>query len=418
VTVRDGPPAAEPAPPERSSWRLLADPTFGPFTAGLLGSAMGMWIQNIVAAVVVFELTGSAFMVGAVSMAQFVPQVALAPLAGALADRGNRRLLAAAGYFAGGLPIAALATWVGVAGLDGLPGAWPIIAAMGVSGIGFAVSMPAGQALVPALVRPAELSGAVALNVLPFTIARAAGPGLGALLLALAGPGAGFGAAAAGHGVFVAVLLWLRPRAQPRATGGDRSIRAGLRHLRTDPVVALLLLTIMVVGLGLDPVLTLTPPLAAQLGGGEELVGAMASAFGVGAAVTVVLLARIRRRLGLRRSGPVGLAGMAAGMAGLAVAPRPAWALAALAVGGMGMIVAMTALTTQLQQRLPEELRGRVMALWSVCYVGSRPVAAAVNGALADLTSVQVPLVLTTVMLLVTAGLLARRTRPLAAGFS
>src|SRR5690554_2520356 len=94
TTVRG---VSTPEPNARSAIRLLADSTVGPYVAAKLGSAIAVWIHNVVAAIVVFELSGSAVLVGAVSIAQFIPQVLLAPSMGALADRGNRRLQVAVG---------------------------------------------------------------------------------------------------------------------------------------------------------------------------------------------------------------------------------------------------------------------------------------------------------------------------------
>jgi predicted MFS family arabinose efflux permease len=81
-----------------------------------------------------------------------------------------------------------------------------------------------------------------------------------------------------------------------------------------------------------------------------------------------------------------------------------------LKIGGMGMLTAVTSLTTQIQQRIPEELRGRVMALWSVCFIGSRPLAAAVNGSVADAWAPEAALVIVAVLLLA-AALLTRPSR-------
>jgi hypothetical protein len=78
-------------PSGRPTHRLLVDPSFGPFFWTQMLSTIGIWVSNITAAILVFDLTGSALLVGLVSVAQFAPQVALGPWSGALADRGDRR---------------------------------------------------------------------------------------------------------------------------------------------------------------------------------------------------------------------------------------------------------------------------------------------------------------------------------------
>ena len=394
--------------PARGTARLLVDRTVGPYFAAKVLASMGIWVHNVVAAVVVYDVSGSALLVGAVSMAQFGPQVLLAPWMGAVADRGNRRRQVVAGRLATALGSGALAVWIAVAGVAGLAGAAPVIVAALIVGIGFAVSGPAMHALVPAMARPNELSAVIAVTTSPFTIARATGPALGALLLVTAGPAAAFAVAAACQLVFALVVWRLHLRPVTRPASSDGSVRAGLRYVRRDVAVALLLLAVAGVGFGVDPVITLTPSLAAGYGAGSELVAYMASAFGAGAAVMVLLLGSMRRRVGQSLVGSGGLSVLAASMVALALSPSPTLAVTSLFVGGMGMMAAVTSLTTLIQQQLPEELRGRVMALWSVCFVGSRPLAAALNGSIADAWSPAAALIVLAVLL----GGVATLTRP------
>jgi MFS family permease len=382
--------------PPRGSLALLRDPVFGPFWVGKLLSSAGIWVHNVAAAILTYQLTRSALLVGAVSVAQFLPQLLFAPLSGAMADRGDPRrqlvlgrMITAAG--SGGLTLA-----LAVLGVDGLPGAWPIITSAAVTGIGFVIGGPAMHSLLPTLVRRSELATAVALNHLPPTIARSAGPMLGAFLLVTAGPTVAFGFTFATNLIYALVLLALPLHRQRRALSRrEGSVRTGFRQLRTDPAVAFLLLAVLALGFGADPVVTLTPALADALGHDEALVGTLASGFGVGAAMVFPLLAMLRRRLGLTGLAGLGLAAVAAGMALAALAPRAWVAVAGMVLAGTGFAFALTGLTTQLYDRVPEELRGRIMAIWSMAFLGSRPIAAAVNGAIADLTSVGTALLTT-----------------------
>jgi MFS family permease len=374
--------------PNRGSLRLLVDPVFAPFFAGKLVSTAGIWIHNIVAAILAYQLSGSAFVVGLVSVAQFGPQLLFAPLTGAMADRGDRlrqvvlgRLIAAAG--SGGL-----ALWLVLVGVDGLPGAWPVVLAALIVGIGFVIGGPAMHALIPALVRPGELAAAIALNSVPFTIARAGGPAVGALVATAAGPAPAFAIAAATNVLF-ALILWPLPIRSRADNGGgtDRRVRAGIRYLREDRGIILLLLGVAAIGVGADPVITLTPSLSASFGEGSTLVGAFAASFGVGAGLAFLVLGLLRRWLGLPRLATLGLISLAIGIGAAGLSPTPMLAILALTVGGAGMTMSLTGLSTLLQQRLPDDLRGRVMALWSVAFLGSRPIAAAVNGAVSDATA-------------------------------
>ncbi|MFP4310443.1 MAG: MFS transporter [Nitriliruptoraceae bacterium] len=396
-----GPP--QPAPP-RSGWKLLADPVFGPFFAGKAVSTAGIWVHNIVAAILAWELSRSALVVGLVSVAQFGPQLLFAPLSGAHADRGDRRLQLVVGRLIAAGGSLGLAIWVALAGVDGLPGAWPVVATALVVGTGFVVGGPAMNALVPSLVRPEELATAIAVNSVPFTVARAAGPALGAVLATSLGPASAFALAGASNLLFALLLVRLPIQGRSHTAGhGDRRVRAGLAYLRKDRAIVLLLVGVASIGLGADPVITLTPSLAASLGGEARLVGVFASTFGVGAGLAFVVLTRLRVRFGLERLAVAGLLLLASGMVLAGLAPVLAGAVGGFLVAGSGMTLALTSLSTQLQARLPDELRGRVMALWSVAFLGSRPLAAAANGALADLTSPAVAMLGVGVLVALTA---------------
>jgi hypothetical protein len=197
----------------------------GPSSSGKLLSTAGIWIHNIVAAILAFQLTRSAFVVGLVSVAQFAPAAALRA-----AQRRHRRprrptrqlvlgrLIAAAG--SGGL-----ALWIALVGVDGLPGAAPVVGAALVVGIGFVVGGPAMHALLPTLVRPGELASAIALNSVPFTVARAGGP-------AHRRPGRRLGRASSpsrsppGQPAFAGVMAWL-PIGGPDVQEPTRTGRCG-----------------------------------------------------------------------------------------------------------------------------------------------------------------------------------------------
>ncbi len=383
MTLAPAAPAEHAGP--RGSSALLRDPTFGPFFAGNLVSNCGTWFQNVAAAVVVFNLTRSALLVGAVSVMQFLPSLVLAPWAGAVTDRVDRRRLLLASQLLSAAAAGGLAVWTALVGVEGLPGPWPVLAAALVIGVGYAFSVPAMQALVPALVPPRDLDAAIALNSVTFNVARAVGPALGAVALVALGPAAAFGVNTVSFLALIVALIVIRPRAVERRTGGDGSVREGLRYVRADRTTLLLLIGVTGLGFGTDPVNTLSPPMAAALGGSDALVGWLVSAFGFGAAASAFGVRAVRRRVSLERLGPAGLALLAAGMVGFAASPGPVAAILSLAMSGVGFLLAITALTTRIQLRIEDSMRGRVMALWSVAFLGSRPVAALVNGGIGDL---------------------------------
>jgi MFS family permease len=407
----------EDAPRPRGSYRLMFAPVFGPFFWGKVLSSAGIWVHNIVAAIVVFQITGSALMVGVVSAVQFAPQLLFAPLSGKMADRGNAAMQIVAGRVLTGLGSAGLALWIWLAGgVDALPGAGPVIGASLVVGLGFVVGGPAMQSIVPRLIRPGEMAAAMALNSVPMTVARAGGPALGAVMATQLGPGTAFSFAAAANITYGLVVLALRLPGKGTLMGDiDFSVRASLRHLRTDPPLLVLLVGIAAVGVGADPAITLAPALAGELGGGPSLVGWLASSFGIGAGVGFLLFTVADRRFGLERLSSGGLLLMAAGVTAAAVSPLPALTLGAFGLSGVGLTWALTSITTQIQNRSPDTLRGRIMALWFVGFLGARPFAAGLNGFLADAVSVSAALVVTGA-LVATAAYLCRPSRLEAAG--
>lgn len=398
----------EDEPTPRGSFRLLGDRTFGPFFFGRLLSTIGVWIHNIAAAIVVWDLTRSTLLVGAVSIGQFTPQLLLAPWSGARADRGDRRKQLLLGRLITAAGSGGLALWIWIFGIEGTTGAAVVIVTATVVGIGFALGGPAMNALVPALVRPRELPGAIALHSLPMTVARSAGPAIGALLLYSAGPAVAFATAALLNVLFATIIALIRIRDTPRSPKNrDGSVRAGWRYVRGDASMSALLLGVITIGIGIDPVITLTPAIADELGQASSFVGTLASAFGIGAAAGFLLLSRVRLVLGLPRLAVTGLTALAIGMVALAVTPNVIGALTAMTIGGVGMAFALTSLTTLIQQQVPEELRGRVMALWGVGFLGSRPIAAGISGVITDNASVNVALLVIAAVLL--AGILAVR---------
>jgi MFS family permease len=388
----------------RGTFGLLVDPVFGRYFVGKLLSTAGIWIHNIVAAILAFQLTGSAFVVGLVSVAQFAPQLIFAPLSGALADRGNRRRQIVLGRLVVTCGSGGLALWLALAGVEGLPGAWPVVLAALIVGIGFVIGGPAMHALLPALVRREELATAVALSNIPFTLARAGGPAVGAFVAVSMGPAAAFAIAAVSNLLFALLMVRLPIRTRAaRAAGAGISVWGGFRHLRVDPTLITLLIAMAAVGIGADPAITLAPPISASLGQGAELVGVFASSFGVGSGIAFTVLSPLRGWLGLARLSSFGLSLMAAGTLALVVSSTPLLVMLAFGVTGAGMTFALTSLSTQMQERLPDEVRGRVMALWSVAFLGSRPFAAGINGAIADLVSVDAALVMVAILVLLAA---------------
>lgn len=391
----------------RGPVRLLLDPVFGTLFWGRMFSIVAVWTHSIIAAVVVYEATGSALMVGLVGVFQFGPQLLLSPVSGRWADSGNPgrqillgRLLCMAGS-------GSIAVWMFLQPeQQGTPAAVAVLLGSLIVGIGFVVGGPAMQSIVPDLIRPGELSTAMALNSIPMTIGRIAGPAAGAYLAAHFGAATGFAVSAGLHLVFALFIIAVRLPAPPeRAADADRRVRAALRHVWRDRPLLMALLAVTTVGVAADPSITLAPALADALGGGTQLVGMLSAIFGVGAAVGMGALAVIGGRLPSARVSFLGLTGLGLGCAVLAGSVVPAVAMGGFALAGLGFGWALTGLTTVVQERAPQDLRGRIMALWMVGFLGSRPIAAAVLGGTADVVNVQAAFAVAAVLTLAVAAL-------------
>ena len=386
----------------RGPGALLRDPTFAAFLGGKLVSTCGMWAQNIAAAVLMFDLTRSNAMVGAVSAAQFVPMLLFSLWAGAVSDRVDRRKLLIAGRLLSALAIALLAVALLVRGQQGFGGPPVLLVAVFVAGTGWSLSQPAMQALIPALVRKQDLEQALALNAVVPSLGRTVGPALGAGLLLLGGPSLAFAVAGPSHLVFALALLAVHPRPQARPRS-RADVLGGLRYLRADPKAAMLVLGGATLSIGADPVVTLTPALADELGGGGETVGLFATAFGVGAVTATLALRPLRRLVTLRVLGIQGFWVLAVGLLGTALSPALVPAMAGFVVAGAGFMFATVTLSTRVQRRIPDELRGRVMALWGLAFLGSRPLAALLDGLVADALGVRAALLVAAAVTLVSS---------------
>jgi MFS family permease len=382
-------------PSRRSAYRLMFAPVFGPFFWGVAMSYTGIWIHSIVAVIVAYELTGSSTVAGLVTAAQFTPQLLLAPLSGKRADRGKAALQIVTGRMLAAVGSSGLAVWIfAVGGLDGLPGVAPVLASSFVLGVGLTVAGPATQSVIPSLIRPGEMAAAATVSVVPMTVARVAGPGIGALIATQLGAGEAFAIAAGGNVAHAMVVLVLRlPRQVIPGAADDVSVRASLAHVRADRPLAVLLMGMAAIGFGAEPSLTLAPAIAHDLGTGNAYVGQITSAFGVGAGAGFLLFAPLHRRWSLANLGSWGLIIMALSLVIAATAQTQAMTLAAFGLSGLGMTLAFVSITTQIQNRAPDALRGRIMAFWLVAFLGTRPFSSATAGFLADVASIDVALV-------------------------
>ena len=381
--------------PPRSALQLLRDPQFGRYFAGSLASNVGTWCHDIAAAIFVFQVTGLASMVAVMAVAGFGTSILAAPIGGMLADRFDRRMLLVVSMIVLAVISGAFAVLVAV----GVREVWLVLVVTLVLGVGRAVNTPALQAYMPSLVPFRDLAQASALTSVTFNLSRAVGPALGALLIALSGPGLAFAFNGFSFIVFAVILLTLTsPAIRPVRRGGG--ILGGLRYVRDRPRLIVLLVLAALVGMATDPVITIGPSFARHFDEPAAYAGWFVSAFGAGALASAPFIGRLRRRVGPLRTATFGFLGIGIGFAVAGLVQNPWVALGAIAVAGSCYLSTSSDITTSLQEELDDDVRGRVMALWAIGFLGARPFAALLDGAVADALSPQLAI-------LVMAGLMA-----------
>ncbi|MEO5678458.1 MAG: MFS transporter, partial [Acidimicrobiales bacterium] len=348
------------------------------FYLGQLVSLSGSACQIVALSWVVYRLTDSAVALGTVTGLSLLPMLVAGPWGGLLADRfDKRRVLIAANAF-----LAAVAVGLAALTLLGSPTVWQLGTLAFLSGMGSALEIPTRQAFVHELVGPDQLPNAIGLNSALFNASRIVGPAVAAGLLALVGAGWCFVANAVS---FLAVIeayrrmrrAELRPAARPAAGRGQ--VRQGVRYAWGEPVLRRTLLLVGVVAFFSFNFPIILPVLASRsYGGGSTLFSALTATMAVGSVVGALLVAGRRRptdRVLLVTGLASGLLLVAAASTTSLVLVLPLLALA----GGAGIAFYSTA-NARIQLVAAGELRGRVMALYTLVFLGTAPVGSPLVG--------------------------------------
>jgi MFS family permease len=383
-----------------AAWRVISSRNFGPYFAGNAASASGTWFQNLAASILVYRLTHSPFLLGVLNFCQFVPVLVLSTWAGSLADRIDRKRLLLVTQLVATVLSATLAAiaWSGAAQ------AWVVIAFSAALGVTTAFAAPAQLALVAALVEDEDVPQAVALNSMTYNLARAVGPASAAGVIAAFGIPWAFALNSLSYLVLVVGLLAVRPREEERAERA--SLRESLVLLRDDPKLLVALVIVMIAGFGSDPVNTESPAFAHAFGYSDTWAGAIVAFFGAGAVLAALLVAG--RVAGSRGRMAATLAALGIGIALFSVTPWLPLGFVFLALAGFGYLSSNTAATTRLQLGVAPQHRGRIMALWSIAFLGLRPVASLTDGAIAGAFGVRAAGLVLALPALLAAALIGR----------
>jgi MFS family permease len=386
--MREG--AAETQAPQKfrlpAALRSLGHKNYRLFYSGQFISLTGTWMQMVAQSWLVYRLTGSAATLGFVAFAGQVPGFLLAPVGGALADSFSRhRILIATQTLAMLLALA-----LAILTLTGSVAVWHVYVLAALLGVVNAFDIPARQAFVADLVSRDDLVNAIALNSSMINGARLVGPAMAGVLVATIGEGWCFFVNALSYVAVLAGLL--RMRVAKRETDATAERHSPVRRIvegfsfvgRTGPIRALIVLLGLVSLLGM-PYTVLMPVFADRiLHVGASGLGMLLGAAGVGALAAALLLLARRGVRGMGRWVAFSSAGFGASLI-LFSQVQVFWlAVAVLVCVGFTMIIQIASSNTLVQAMVPNELRGRVMAVYSMMFLGMAPLGALVAGWLAE----------------------------------
>jgi MFS family permease len=364
-------------------FRALRHRNYRLFFSGQIISLTGTWMQSVAQAWLVYRLTGSSLLLGLVGFASQIPVFLLAPVGGMVADRYSRHRIVIATQTAAMVLALILAALTLLEHIQ----VWQIMTLAALMGVVNAFDVPARQAFIVEMVKSDDLINAIALNSSMVNGARILGPAIAGVTVAAIGEGWCFFANGASYiAVIVGLLLMVvPPRERREGVSGLESIVEGFRFVtRAGPIRALLLLLGVVSVTGM-PYTVLMPIFADQvLHGGARGLGWLMGASGVGALTGTLILAAKREVRGLGRWITFASAGFGSSMILFALSHSFYLSVALLVPVGFSMMLQMASSNTLIQTMSPDALRGRVMAVYSMMFMGMAPFGSLLAGALAD----------------------------------
>lgn len=363
------------------------------FAGGQVVSLIGTWMQRVAQGWLVLELSGSAVALGVTVALQFVPMLALSLWAGVLADRYDKRKLLLGVQAA--LAVTSLA--LGLLDVTGVVQLWHVYLLALVLGVFAAVDTPVRQAFAVEMVGREQLTNAVALNSMTFNLARIVGPAVAGLMITAVGTGWVFLVNAAS---FAAVLAGLAVMDSARLHRGDPvpaergQLVDGLRYVRARPeLVAVLLLVFCVGTFGLNFEATLAVVARDVFARGADAYGLLSTLLAVGTLAGATIAAR-RSGRGPPRLRLVFGAALAFGALETAVGLMPTivWMGAALVLAGAASLLFTTAANSTVQLSVDAAMRGRVMGLYILVFLGGKPLGGPLMGWVAEQFGGRAPL--------------------------
>lgn len=337
-------------------------------------------MQSVAQSWLVYQLTGSTVLLGTVGFCGQIPVFLLAPVTGAIADRHDRRKIVIATQAASMVLAAVLAALT----FTGWVRTWQIMVLASLLGVVNAFDIPARQSFVPELIPREDLSNAIALNSSMFNGARVVGPAIAGLMVAAVGEAWCFFGNAVSYIAVIISLVLIHPPERRRPTAvvsAVEHILEGFRFIvRTRPI-RLILTLLGVMSLVGMPYTVLMPVFAAQiLGGGASTLGSLMASTGVGALTGALLLARRKGFRGMGRLIGIAAIGFGVSLIMFAASRNVYLSMLLLFPVGFSMISQMAASNTMIQAMVPDHLRGRVMSVYSMMFMGMAPFGSLIAG--------------------------------------
>jgi MFS family permease len=380
------------------------------FFSGQGISLIGTWMQQAAMSWLVYRLTGSTLLLGAVAFSNQIPTLFLGPFAGVVADRLERKRLLIWTQSLSMVQALILAALV----LTGAIATWHLIALSLFIGIVNAFDIPVRQSFVFQMVeRKEDLGNAIALNSAMFNSARFIGPLVAGLLISMVGEGICFLL----NGIsYLAVLTSLAAiKVAPRQNHNGRApvlteFYEGIRYaIDFKPIIAILAL-LSLFSIAGAPLMVLMPAFARDvLHGGAHTFGFLISAAGIGALSATMYLASRKSAQGLIKIIPAASVACSLGIASFALSTNLALSLTWLFVAGFGMMTQIASSNTIIQTIVDEDKRGRIMSLYAMSFLGVMPFGSLLAGSIADKIGVQYTLLIGAVCCMTGASIFAMK---------
>ena len=356
------------------------------FMVGQTLSLIGTWIQRIAMMWLVYQLTGSALLLGVVGFCEQIPIFVIAPFAGVYADRWDKHLaLCRIEAFA-----MLQAFLLGLLTLLNMVQIWHVIVLSLCLGIINAFEVPIRQSFVVEMVsrNKESLQNAIALNSTVFNLSRLIGPSVAGILISSVGEGWCFMVNALSYSLVLASLLMMHIQKEniirPASAQVFNKLKEGILYIRANRLMSGLLIALAIVSFSNASIRTLAPIFAKDvLKGGANTLGFLMSAAGVGAICGALFLTKSKSTSLLKKI--VSFTGilLSIGMICFAISRSLIFSLFFIAICGLGQMMHTACTNTLLQLHVDDDKRGRVMSFYSVCLQGTMPFGSLLGGALA-----------------------------------